>query len=96
MSFRKQIMEAQDLSKYHDTVAKWIDENDNMAVRILMAKLIGNKRLIEIVKAINNIIDYEKHNAIYDYSREIENRLHNLGRKKFGKDNWNKNIYNPS
>ncbi len=96
MSFRTEIFEAQDLSKYAADVAKLTDNNDHMATRMLMAKLIGNKRMIEVVQSINNIIDFEKHNPISDYTYSIYKRLNDLGRKKFGKDNWNKNIYNNS
>ena len=85
--------EKKDLSKYSDILSKLTDKNDHMTARLLMAELVGDKRLIEIVKGINNIIDYEKNNPISDYTYRIYTKLNVLGRKKYGEDEWNKNIY---
>jgi len=87
--------EGVDLSKYKSKVAKWIDDNDNVEVRALMAKLVGDKRLIKVVDGINAIVDYETHNPIPKYTQDIYTLLNDMGRKKYGKDNWDSNIYNP-
>ena len=81
-----------DLSKFSDELAKMTDRNEHMAARLLMATLIDDKRLIEIVKACNNILDYEGHNAIYDYTNTLYSRMNEMGRKKYGED-WDKYIY---
>lgn len=82
-----------DLSAFSDQIKKATDRNDHMFTRIFMAKLIGDKRLIEVVQSINNIIDYENNNPISKYTYEIYKKMNILGRKKFGEENWDKNIY---
>jgi len=95
MSFRTEIFEAQDLSKYANDMKKLTANNDNMAARMLMAKLIGDKKLIQKVQAINAIVDAERSmpHEINDYNRKVYTQMQEMGRRKFGKDNWNKNIY---
>ena len=93
MDFKEFLNEGKDLSVYADTLAKMTDNNESMGTRLLCATLTGNKRIVEIVKAINNIVDYEKHNPINEYTNTIYTRIHELGRKKHGEDNWNKFIY---
>jgi len=87
--------ESNDLSKYKSKVAKWIDDNNNIEVRALMVKLVGDKRLTKVVDGINAIVNYETHNPISEYTQEIYTLLNNMGRKKYGENNWNTNIYNP-
>ena len=90
-----QLNEKKDLSKFKAEMIRFIDENNNMAERLLAANLTEDKRIIEIVKAINNIVDYERENPIHEYTYKIYGRVHELGRKKYGKEEWDKNIYNP-
>jgi hypothetical protein len=95
IAIEKDITEAKDLSSYKSKVAKWTGENDNNSIRELMAKLVGDKRLTKVVDAINAIVEYEGHNPISEYTQGIYTLLNNMGRKKYGDDNWNSNIYNP-
>ena len=82
------INEKQDLSKFASTIADMTDKNQHMESFLLIATLLEDKRLIEVVKAINNIHDYESDiTPIYKYKRSIEEKIHKLGRKKYG-DDW--------
>ncbi len=95
VSESEEINEKKDLSKYKQQMIELVDDNNTMAERLLAATLTENKRLIEVVKAINNIVDFEKDNPIHEYTYKIYNLIHNEGRKKYGKEEWNKNIYKP-
>lgn len=85
--------EKADLSSYSDVISDMTDKNQHMEVRLLMAKLTEDKRLIELVKATNNIIDYERSNPISTYTNKVYDYLNTAGRKKFGKVDWDKYIY---
>ena len=71
------------------------NNNDNIYLREIYAKLVGNKKFIKIVNNINAICLLEGENPISDYSYIITKELHELGRVKYGNDTWNENIYNP-
>lgn len=87
------INEKKDLSKFADTMADLTANNDNMAARLLMATLTENKRLIEVVKAINSIIEFENHNPVSEYTNVVYKKINDEGRKKYGKAEWDKHIY---
>lgn len=80
------------LANFSKELAKLTDNNEHMASRLLMATLIDDKRLIEIVKATNNIIDFEGHNPISDYTYSLYQKINEMGREKYGKD-WDVYIY---
>jgi len=81
-----------DLSKYADKLAKLTEKNQHDEARLLVAKLIGDKKLIELVKAVNNIINYEGYNPISQYTSKVYDLLNVYGQEKFGED-WDKYIY---
>jgi len=87
------LTEKTDLSKYAKDMADLTDSNDHMAARLLAATILGDKRLINIVKHINAIVEFEQNNPIHEYTNSIYKKIHDAGRRKFGKDEWNKNIY---
>lgn len=90
---KSNLMEKQDLSKYASKLADLTDNNDHQGARLLAATILGDKKLLELIKAIDVIVTTERANPIYDYTNVIYKRIHEAGRKKFGKDEWNKNIY---
>ena len=91
-SNQENLNESMDLSKYSEVLADMTDKNQHMEVRLLLAKLIGDKRLIEVTKSTNNIIDYAGSNVISEFTNDLYKDINNIGRKKFGKD-WDKYIY---
>ena len=93
--YNQELNEKKDLSKFKVQMLQLIADNQDMTSRLLAATLTEDKRLIEIVKAINNIVDYNGSNPIHEYTQKIYTRIHELGRKKYGKEDWNANIYNP-
>ena len=88
MSFQEFLNEKQDLSKFADDMAKLTDRNDHMAARLLAAKLAGDKKLIEVVKSINAIINFERSNPISEYTFSVYERVMKVGENKYGSD-WN-------
>lgn len=94
--YNQQVNEKKDLSKYKKDIIEYTHDNDNAALRLLQATLTEDKKLIEAVKAINTIVAYENDNRIPEYTYEIYKRTQEIGRKKYGKEEWDKNIYNPS
>jgi hypothetical protein len=87
------LTEGKDLSKYAKVFAKLTNDNNHQEARKQAALLTGDKKLIELVNAIDVIIKYERSNPISVYTNEIYTRIHEAGRKKYGTDEWNKNIY---
>lgn len=89
----EELNEGVDISKFAVAMAKLTDNNDHMSARLLAAKLCGDKKIYEVVRATNNIIDYEGYNPISEYTYQLLNRVHEIGRKKHGQENWDKYIY---
>ena len=85
--------ESTDLSQYSEVIADMTDKNNHMEARLLMAKIIGDKHLIEVTKACNTILDYAGSNVISHFTNTLYSDLNAAGRKKFGKENWDKYIY---
>jgi len=75
------------LQNFEAPLKKLRENNEIMSIRLLMGTLTEDSRLIEIVKAINNIVDYENYNPIYEYSSEILKKINEKGRLKYGKTN---------
>jgi hypothetical protein len=86
MSFKEFITEGQDLSKYASKMSKLTDQNNHSAARILAATLTGDKGLIKVANAINDIIDLEGHNPISEYAHTFYKKTMKVGEKKFGAD----------
>ncbi|TDT66940.1 hypothetical protein EDC55_1306 [Allofrancisella inopinata] len=81
------------LKDFAEVFADMTEKNQHMESLLLMAKLVENERIIEVVKAINNIIAYENFNPIASYRDKIYAQINELGRQKYGQDSWDKNIY---
>ena len=90
-AFKEFITEGQDLSKYASKMAKLTYYNDHSAARILAATLTGDKKLIKVANAINDIIDLEGHNPVSEYAYEFYKKTMKVGEKKFGAD-WETHI----
>lgn len=86
------LLEAVDLSKYATQIAKMTDNNDHKGTFLLSANILGDKKILEIVKSINVIHEYEQGMPIHEYKYKIQSKINTLGRKKFG-DDWDKYIY---
>jgi len=82
-----------DLNKISKELKELTKNNYHSEVRLLIATLIDNKRLIEVVKATNVIIDFERYDIINEYTNLLYKRLYKMGVKKFGQGDWNKYIY---
>lgn len=87
------INESKDLSQYAEVIADMTDKNNHMEARLLMATLTENKRLIEVTKATNNIIDYAGSNVISQFTNKLYDDINYAGRKKYGKSDWDKYVY---
>ena len=90
---KSSLNEKEGLSKYSDVLADMTHKNQHMEARLLMATLTKDKKLIEAVKATNTIIDYLGSNEISFVTNKLYDNTNYLGRKKFGKDEWDKYIY---
>ena len=93
---KSELNEKKDLSKYADVMADMTDKNQHMEARLLMATLTEDKRLIEVTKSTNNIIDYAGSNVISDFTNKLYKDINSIGRKKYGKEEWDKYIYSNS
>lgn len=85
-----------ELETFGPIMAKFTDRNEHYAGRLLATKLIDNKRMYEVCQAINSIVEFENNNVISDYTNSFMTRVHELGRKKYGKEDWDKYIYSNS
>ncbi len=82
-----------DLPKFSKQLEQWTDDNDHMSARLLCAKLCEDKRVYEVVQSINNICEYARENPISEYTYKVMTNVHTLGRKKYGKEEWDKYVY---
>ena len=74
-------------------MAKFTDRNEHYGSRLLATKLIDNKRMYEVCQAINSIVEFENDNKISEYTNFFMTKVHEIGRKKYGEDDWNKYIF---
>jgi len=72
-----------------------IDNNQHTDALLEAAKLTKDKTLIKLAEAVHTIIILERQNPINEYSHQLYTRIHEAGRRKYGEDEWNSNVYNP-
>lgn len=93
MKFKSYLTEG--LEKEAKKFQNLIANNQHTDALLEAAKLTKDKTLIKLAEAVHTIIITEKQNPINEYSHQLYTRIHEAGRKKFGKDEWNANVYNP-
>lgn len=80
------------LSKFSEIIKEFTNTNYHTKNLLLIAYIVEDRELLEVTKAINTIKNYPYYIDLNEFKHNVYQSLMNIGREKFGKDNWKKYI----